>query len=330
MQVLSAVFEFGLLPNQFFLEGNFVRFPSLEILNGATVRKLLISFLLVAASLSAQTGALTEYTTTWNNLTRTYWVYVPLKTPTNPALLFILHPTVFNVTSPALFQLKPFEKLSDEKGFIAVWPIATYNAHSKFWYWDAYFTNSSFPVPPDDSGFIGSLINSLSGQYAVNPNEVFVTGFSSGAIMAHRLGIDFSSQIAAIASAEGQVDVVPLKGTYTLPATTTPVSVLALNGDADPTVPYCGGDYPLWGMKWDIASLDQTTTYWRSANGCTDSVPQLCTNGQPTPGVDGLDAVSCNGGVEVKAVREIGVTHQWPAGTQNTVWEFFSTHPRKP
>ncbi|HKH99571.1 MAG TPA: PHB depolymerase family esterase [Candidatus Sulfotelmatobacter sp.] len=296
------------------------------------VKKLAIAFLFVflfvAVSMSAQTGTLTENTMVWNNLTRTYWVYVPKKVAANTSLVMVLHPTVFTVAPPTLFQVKPFEKLSDQNGFILVWPISTYNAHSKFWYWEAYFTDSSFPTPPDDIGFLGSLITNLTSQYTLDPNRIFVTGFSSGGFMAHRAGIELSAQVAAIASAEGQVELAPTKGTYTLPSPTTPVSVLTLNGDADTTVPYCGGLTRLWGLNWNIATLDQTTTYWRQSNGCTDSVPQLCTSGQPTVGVDGLDAVSCTGGVEVKAVRKIGGTHTWPAGTQITVWDFFSTHSR--
>jgi polyhydroxybutyrate depolymerase len=292
------------------------------------LKKFAVTFLFLALAMSAYAGTLAQYTMVWNGITRSYWVYIPEGLPANPAMVLVLHPTVFTTAPPNLFIEKPWEKLSNEDGFIVVWPISTFNAHSKFWYWDAYFTDSSFPDPPDDSGFIGSVISTVSTEYTVDPNRVFVTGFSSGGFMAQRAGIDLSSQVAAVASAEGQVDLVPPKGTYTLPTPSTPVSVLALNGDADTTVPYCGGAAKLWGKSWIIATLDQTTEFWRQSNGCTDTVPQLCTDGAPTEGVDGLDATSCNGGVEVKAVREIGVGHNWPNGTEVTVWDFFSTHAR--
>jgi polyhydroxybutyrate depolymerase len=293
------------------------------------LKKFALAFLFLALSLSAHAGTLTEYTMVWNGITRTYWVYIPAKLAPNPAMLVVLHQTVVRVTPPpGLMSENPFERLSTKNGFVLVWPISSYNTRSHSWYWDAYFTDASFPQPPDDVGFIGSVINTLSAQYAVNQNQVFVTGFSSGAFMSQRLAIELSPQIAAIASASGQVELESPGTTNPLPQTTTPVSVLTLNGDIDTTVPYCGGPQKIWGRNWIIATLDQTTEYWRQANGCTDPVPQLCTDGLPTIGVYGLDATSCTGGVEVKAVREVGVGHSWPPGTEAAVWDFFSTHGR--
>jgi len=61
------------------------------------------------------------------------------------------------------------------------------------------------PNGPDDSGFLGQLIQNLTAQYNVNPNMVYVTGFSSGAQMTERVGNDLSNLVAAIVPVSGQI-----------------------------------------------------------------------------------------------------------------------------
>ena len=108
----------------------------------------------------------------------------------------------------------------------------------------------SFPVYPDDAGYVRWIITSVATQYSADPKRLFVTGFSSGAFMTHRMGAEASDLIAAIAPVSGQVEGEPSGGTGVLPfPILSPISVLDFQGDADPTVPYCGGSKTLWGEK---------------------------------------------------------------------------------
>jgi poly(3-hydroxybutyrate) depolymerase len=75
-----------------------------------------------------------------------------------------------------------------------------------------------------------------------------------------------------------------------------------------------------------VFSVDETVNYWLAADGLPANATPLCTNGLPTPGVNGVDEIG--NGVEVTFVREPGVGHVWPISTYATVWNFFAAHPK--
>jgi polyhydroxybutyrate depolymerase len=254
-------------------------------------------------------------TTTWNGNTRYYDQYMPATLAANPALWVMFHATIAGATLPTAFDRQELQQLAIANGFIVIWPKATYHAGSNSWFWDAYFLDYDFVPDPDDSGFVRSLILQYESSYPIT--NVFVTGMSSGGFMAHRVGIDSSDLVTAVGAAEAQLyseNIVNL-----VPNVTRPVSAIMFNGDADPRVGYCGQN-DNWGNTVSPSS-DVTADYWVVASGYTDPVPQLCTDGQPTPGVEGL--LVQMPGVTVQFVRIDGGTHQWIAGTGALMWNFF-------
>lgn len=289
----------------------------------------LATFVLCFATLSfgLSKGTFTSYTTTWNGFTRTYAVYVPNSVAANPALVLVLHPTKPGLTPPAYFASVPWKSIADLNGFIVTWPISTYNTRAQSWFWDALILDFAFPVLPDDAGFLRRLIIDLEAQYPINPGQVFVTGFSSGAFMTHALGAQSADLIAAINPVAGQVYAEKWGMIATMPPPSRPVSVLDVHGDADPNVPYCGGKRGLWGERLNLASLDETVGYWINADICSDSVPQFCSNGQPTT-APGLAAISCANNTEVDFIRRVGGGHAYPPDIEATAWQFFASHGR--
>lgn len=298
------------------------------------MKSLAASLLLGALAWAGSAGTLSTNTNTWNGLTRNYGVYVPNKLPANPPLVFVLHPTVANSNVDALppyFNEIPWEKAAVQNQFIVVFPLSTFNARARSWYWDAFFLDFSFPVLPDDGGFLRSLVQDLTIQYNADPTRIFFTGMSSGSFMTHMMGATSGDLIAAIVAVSGQIEAEPASAISLLPTPIAPISVLDLQGDADTTVPYCGGRRVLWNEKLVLASLDQTSDYWIQSNVCSlTDIPQLCTNGTPTPGVEGLDITGCNGNTEVQFVRRNGVGHVY--GGTSTVSQsvsFMLSHPKQ-
>jgi len=55
----------------------------------------------------------------------------------------------------------------------------------------------------DDVGFIRELIAQVSRNYSVDPEQIFITGFSNGAAMTFRLGAELSDIVCAIAPSAG-------------------------------------------------------------------------------------------------------------------------------
>lgn len=172
--------------------------------------KKLISTLLVlgcfCSAVCAQQGTLTTLTMAWNGRQRMYSLYLPPVLPLHPAMVVCLHSTATAPqNNPPLFRCRDmgWEYQADLSGFLLVVPISSWKPNvvtgSGWFFWESYNTSTFFPNPPDDSGFLCCLIQELVAQYKVNPGRVFVTGSSSGGMMTHRVGIDSSDLVAAIA-----------------------------------------------------------------------------------------------------------------------------------
>jgi trimeric autotransporter adhesin len=277
-------------------------------------------------------GTLTLYTTSWAGLSRMYYLYIPKVVAPTPAMIVFLHATSTLTTVP-LSSPGPWETIAEQYGTLVAWPISTWDTAINTWHWDCDGCESGFSVPPDDSGYLRSVIMSLQSQYGISTGQTFVAGMSSGGYMAQRVGMEQSDIIAAIAPVAGAQYIQPLGSTFVTPVVPNPLSVYRINGDIDPVVPYCGGVKGYWaGVRAFSPSMDSDADFWAGAyvNACTISsqTQPLCTNGGPTAGVNGQDETGCKGGTEVLFEREVGVGHQWVAGTEAKIWAFFQTHGR--
>jgi poly(3-hydroxybutyrate) depolymerase len=274
-----------------------------------------------------QGGTFTTYTTTWNGISRTYSLYAPNSMSPNPAMVFCLHETIPDSTgtNPPIHWCNNWKTYADQYGYLLVAPVSTWNQAVGKWFWDAFNLDYLFAVPPDDSGFIRNLIQTVTPQYNANPAQIFVYGLSSGGFVAHRVGIDSSDLVAAIASSSGML----WAATSSVPDVVAPVSVLQCEGSEDMTVPPCKGTLNAWGQKnLPDATVDDIINYWLAQNGLPPNTgAPMCTDGELTEGVTGYDALGENG-VEVEYVLQEGVGHgcssTWPA----TINEFFQTHPQ--
>src|SRR5207253_1547334 len=95
-----------------------------------------------------------------------------------------------------------------------------------------------------------------------DPKRIYVTGFSIGAVMAERVGVELSDIVAAVASVEGTIKI-DAATAVTVPRAAAPISVLLLHADsAVEQVPYCGGPNQQYGGNWSFASQDATFDYW--------------------------------------------------------------------
>lgn len=311
-----------------------------------------------AISLAATSGSTIDATMTWDSVTRYYEVYLPPQvvegTIANPALVMMLHGTNFDAPpdnpSTVNWEWQPF---ANEYGFILVQPASTYDPNSGQWNWNAYFMDSAFPAPaPDDVGFLRQLIVKLTAQYKVNPNMVYVTGFSSGAQMAERVGVEISDLVAAIAPASGQLVgqegvVSPPLPRPTAPSPFPPISVQEWQGTEDKNLWPCGyGTTVYSGVTFTLDTVDDTFNYWVRRNNCTSlqTKKTLCSNGvpnnandAPTPGIPGMTGNVAKGcaapgakDVEVQFIWEPDVAHSFQWKNNAARWAFFAAHPKQP
>ena len=278
-------------------------------------------------------GQIIDSTLTWNGITRYYEVYIPATVAANPAMLLMLHGTQNKPDPQEIISLNwGWQNIADDNGFILVKPASTYNSKSGQWNWDAYYMDSAFQQPPDDPGFLRQLIVNLTAQYNVNPNQVYVAGFSSGAQMAHRVAVEISDLVAAVVIGSGtivgQLDPPPI----VMPGPpVAPVSIQEWHGTADTTIPPCNnGTTGYSGIKFYLATVDDSFNFWTQQNSCSsfqNNVP-LCKNDAPNQGTTGNDATWCVNNTEVQFIWEEGLGHTWSNSSDAVRWQFLAAHPK--
>jgi polyhydroxybutyrate depolymerase len=286
----------------------------------------------------SQRGTSQTCTLTVGGVTRQYLLYIPGDLPAAPSLLIYLHGANGGLYEG---QNNGWTTKAGKVGFIAAYPQALPN-DSGITSWNLYF-NHSFTNPPDDVGFIKSLIGAVELGLAVDHRKVFVTGYSLGAFMANRVGVELGNVVAAIAPVAGELWQ-SVGGP--VPHPVAPVSVLMMNGSADASVPYCGLTTP-----YPEATEDDTFNYWQTHDLCKQNTAALCSGGKPSA-TTSKTATGCSSSVEVQQYQLVGGIHEWytvnmnvPPGTStqpynskfttstglatdDIIWDFFAAHPK--
>lgn len=227
-----------------------------------------------------------------------------------------------------------FTAKGEAERFIVVYPEGT-SRRGPLLTWNAgHCCGYAMEQRVDDVGFIGALIDEVSHHYRVDPRRIYVTGMSNGAMMAHRLGIELSGKIAAIAPVVGAVF-----GDEARPR--SPVSAIMINGILDESVPYRGGASggrfrQVWDGTPTRPALDQAR-FWAGVNGC-DATLRTEDRGAY---LVGRHACRPPVAVEIYSVKDNG--HAWPGGKSGSrlgdapstalnatevIWAFFEAHSR--
>jgi len=300
--------------------------------------------LFTAVNASSRTGIGTSASIQVSGVERSYVLYVPANfQPGNSGLVVVMH----GMTGHAVGMdgWTQMDDKADQAGFAVAYPQSTVDYFGNT-QWNYFFYPYWAGGPPDDTGFLRQLIDTLQATVQPDPNRIYLTGHSAGAFMSYRAAIELSSRVAAIASVSGTVYGTPFTDQRVAPPAGGAVSVLILHGDADGAVPYCGVS-----SNFRYASQDQTFDYWVANNGCAnvDTAEPLCNSGIPTA-VTVKRATNCLANTEVTIYKLIGGVHTWytqpmddptlvpfnpnfsvttGVTTDDLIWNFFATHPKR-
>lgn len=110
----------------------------------------------------------------------------------------------------------------------------------------------------DDVEFINTVIDRMISDFKVDPNRIYITGMSNGAMMAYRFACEKSERINAIAPVSGTLMANSCKGTSQVP-------ILHIHSKLDEVIPYKGG-IGLGG--YDFVPVDSTLSTWLGKNDC--------------------------------------------------------------
>jgi polyhydroxybutyrate depolymerase len=233
-------------------------------------------------------------------VTRTYVLRLPpgyTSTSTWP-LLIAFHGG--GDTGAGFEQLTNLTALADQVGVIVVYP----SGYGGSWAVGCDCTTAD-AAQIDDVKFTRDLIGQLEDSLAIDPDRVFVTGFSQGAQLVHRLACELADVIAGAASIEGTLHSLVAADCH--PA--RPMPLLMMLATDDPAV------------RWDgqttstgrFYSADETLQFWLAQEAC-DTTP--ATTMLPDKTNDGTTVqqdryLGCARG-EVDFYTIQGGGHAWP------------------
>ena len=147
---------------------------------------------MVVAAPRAQAASLVQVTNFGNNPTNLQmYEYVPNNVQANPPILVALHQCTGS--GPGFYSSTAFASLADQYGFIVIYPSATRSGSC----WDVSSSAALSHTGNSDPAGIISMVDYVEAHNNGNPNRVYVTGASSGAMMTNVLLGDYPNVFQA-------------------------------------------------------------------------------------------------------------------------------------
>jgi polyhydroxybutyrate depolymerase len=226
------------------------------------------------------------------------------------------------IANPAL------RAVAEHGGMVLVAPDGTLDRQGRR-FWNAGPACCNFDGKAvNDVARLESLINHWLERPEIDPERVYVVGFSNGGFMAHRLACFMDDRLAAVLSISGAG-----RGREEACAPVSPIAVAEVHGDADPIVRYTGG------RVFDDRALDphpsapDTFHDWAARLGCTGAPKVSEVDLDPRlPGAETRieSHPDCPGGAaELWTVHGGGHQVMTPALLAR-VGEFLAAHPKAP
>jgi polyhydroxybutyrate depolymerase len=299
---------------------------------------ILLLFTFLSVSSTSQTKS-ERINISFEGRERYYLIAASTASTTEPTpLVLVLHGGGGN---PAQVEKHTgFSSLAAEKGFIVAYPAGISNN------WNDGRTFALSQASKDnvnDVGFLLAVIDDITSKRQIDQTRIFCTGISNGAMMSLRMACEASDRIAAVAAVAGNL---PEELINHQPK--DHVSIMLMNGDEDPLVPWEGG-YVHFGRqkRGKVISAMDTFKYWQDRNGMESGSLTTTWMADNDPG-DGCHVQVFNNknpkdNTEVILLDIQGGGHTWPGEKSNlptaivgrvcrdfngtkTIWEFFSRH----
>ncbi len=215
-------------------------------------------------------------------------------------LLFDFHG--FGHSGAGVWKVSGFKQLAERDGFITVYPTGlpiTLELRGQSHTGPGWEMGAS--ADNRDVAFTRSMLEAIEGEYCVDLDRIYSTGFSNGAFFSSLLGCRMSDRFAAVAPVSGG----ELRDGC---EPTRPVPVMIHHGTRDELIP----------IERARASRDQ----WLRANGCTSTADSFG------------DAPRCQRHAKCRGAATVvycegDFTHSWPAQATSRIWSFLKEIHRR-
>jgi poly(hydroxyalkanoate) depolymerase family esterase len=268
----------------------------------------------------ARAASLVQVTNFGNNPSSLQmYIYVPNNVRANPPILLALHQCTGS--GPGFYSGTAFASLADQYGFIVIYPSVTRSGSC----WDVSSSQALTRNGGSDPVGLMSMITYTEQHYGGNPNAVYVTGASSGAMMTNVMLGDYPDVFKAGAAFMG----VPFGCFYTGTVdgwnsacaqgqvTNTAQAWGTMVRNADPGYSGPRPRVQLWHGTADTTlnyeNLSQEILQWTNVLGVS-STPTTTTT--PVPGWTKTQYDNGSGTPEVEAFSIAGAGHVLPIAGQ--------------
>lgn len=252
---------------------------------------------------------------TVDGLERTYILHVPPAAGEPLPLIIVLHGG--GGTGRKMQVELGFDPYADQRGFYVAYPDAYQQpGERKTTHWnDGRGTLESSLAGIDDVKFLVIMVDDIAAQVPLDKSRVFVTGASNGGMMTYRLGCETGGVFAGFAPVIANIP----EPIFDSCSASAPLKFLAINGDADPLVPFNGGEVcgkvlSIFCEGGFVKSQPESLAKFAAANNCELApqsviLPNVVDDGTS---VEEQTYANCAGGAQVKAYVVHNGGHTWP------------------
>lgn len=264
-----------------------------------------------------------------DGLERSFVVHVPPGLDEVQPIPLVLAFHGLGLNASEMMRISGLSAQADASGFIVVYPNGTGQVQS----WNAgHCCGEAVKNNVDDTGFVRAMVEDLAGEINIDPNRIFVTGFSNGAIFTYQVACELADLIAAVSP----VSATPVLNDLEACNPERPVPLLHFHGTADEANAYYGSTNAI---GFQFLPVSTTIEAWVKNNGCA-TVPETSTSGSITHDV----YTDCTNGASVELYTIENGMHAWPGGeavnekmgeptteisASQLMWEFFLAHPKQ-
>ena len=243
----------------------------------------------------------------------------------NAPLVFVLHG--YGGSAGGMIGYSDMNAIASEYGFVVCYPEGISDQGGTNFWNVGYAIHQNQTV--DDVAFLSSLANYLQGEYGLDSQNTFVTGFSNGGDMSYMLACQADNVFRAIAPVAGCM----MEEIYNT-CDSSPIPVLEIHGTNDYVVPWEGDmeNNLGWGASY---GTQEGIDAWVGNNGCVNYENYIMPNLDPTDGsyIINHRYFDCIENAEVWLYEVVGGGHDWPGSSGNMdivssqeIWSFFSNY----
>lgn len=283
---------------------------------------------------------------------RTWRTYVPTSyDPDVPMpLVVLLHGRPDSGVGMAL--ISGMSEVAEEHGFIAVYPDGMNDSMppNTGYEWNYVLGSPYFAQSTDrnDTDFLINMVADISQDLNVDQRRLYLTGFSNGGFMTHRVACEAPTAFAAFAPVGSAL--FPGLDTVCEEHNAGPLPILMMHGTSDVSIPWEGMSQngPNGQQVYYTSPVQLEVGTWALRNGCDVNNPTVTpieSNGETDTQVSIIDFNDCDEGGETIFYMVVNGGHNWPgrpgiigdaiAGQVNTdisasevIWQFFSQYER--